>query len=160
MDDLTKIILTWLFTVIGAVIIFLSTKIIEKFYIEPYYKFKSELTKTKIKLYFYNNLFTNHFEVDETNKEFIKKILSAQEEIRLQWSKLQILYTIVVNKKILMIFCNKKIPNTKEMNQILVSLIRIYNSNLFHYNNIPAENDSPERNDELIRLLDILLKYT
>ena len=59
MEEFYKIILTSGFTILGAIIIFCATKIIELLYIHPFFNFKNKFTKTYGDILFFDNILTN-----------------------------------------------------------------------------------------------------
>ena len=161
MGDILTIFLTASLTLIGGIIILMLEKISEKFYIEPYHKFKSKLVETKVTLYLYDNIYTNFFELENTNEIFLEKIKNAQELLRQHWAEVLVFYKRIIDNSLIMFFCKKKVPSQKEMEKIATNLIFVYNSPLVWSTKWKADikNNSLERNNKLNETIELLMKY-
>ncbi len=161
MAEILNIFLTASLTLTGGVILLMLEKILEKFYINPYYQFKSKLIETKVTLYLYNNIYTNFFELEKTNNIFLEKIKNAQELLRKHWAEVLVHYRRIINSSIIIFFCKSKVPSQKEMEKIATNLIFLYNSPLVWSKEWRADikNNSLERDNKLREIIEILMKY-
>jgi hypothetical protein len=94
MEEIFKIVLTSAFTIIGAVLIFSITKILELVYIKPFFDFKDKLSKTNTNLNFYRNILTNSVNREEINDGLVKEIMKAQETVRADWASLKSVHAV------------------------------------------------------------------
>jgi hypothetical protein len=131
-------ILTALFTLIGGCLLFLITKIIELYVINPYYEFKKEIIETEIILRFNSALLTNQFDEKYINHDyFFERLILCQDSTRKQYCKLSVKY-----KAIPKIFFKKKIPTQKEMKIIENNLLYLSNRNLIKKYNKTTDCES------------------
>ena len=119
MTDWGTILLTaFITTFLGVVAL-----IFNKWFIEPYFKFKEKLTEVKICLLFYRNILTNKFIREQTNEEFTKKIISSLNLLRNEWAELSVAYSRIYSNK----FSLAKIPSYLEMENIEKKLLDLSN---------------------------------
>jgi len=155
MDNITISIITASLTIIGAVTIFLITKIIEELYLKPYIKFKENLIEAKTFINFNKNILTNHFWEEEVSTEFQQRVKDIKKKVREIWSKLDSSY-----ENCFRIFLKNKIPNKEEMAKLNGNLI--YFSNASIIGNKKSEGITPEvlnRNNMVKECEKVINKY-
>lgn len=155
MDEIFKIVLTSALTIIGAVIIFSITKIVELFYIKPFFNFKDKLVKTNTNLNFYRDILTNAFNREEINDDFVKEIKKAQETVRADWASLKSAHAITPKlfKKL------NKVFSSEEMKKIEENLLYLSNAPIIRSNQKQRPDDCVERLEKVNEIEKISKKY-
>lgn len=162
MGELSLSLLTAILTLFVGLIIFTLSKIIEEFYIKPYQSFKEEITRTKSLIYLYNPIFTNYFNGDQSKKEFISKVLDAQELLRKRWANLLVYHNRIKKSWLINLFCNKSIPSGKEMEKVAKGILCVIQSSLIYSKTQHPStiiNNSKERDEKIKETIAILMKY-
>jgi hypothetical protein len=155
MEEIFKIVLTSAFTIIGAVLIFSITKILELVYIKPFFNFKDKLVKTNTNLNFHKNILTNAFNRGEINDVFFEKIMKAQETVRADWASLKSAHAITPK-----LFKNrKKVFSSEEMKKIEENLLYLSNAPIIRSNQMQRPDDCVERLEKVNEIEKISKKY-
>lgn len=159
MTILEEAIITASITILGGILIFLITKLIEKRFIEPYYKYKEGLITIKIDLLFYKNILTNSFTASSVNSEFAIFIRNALKDLRRHWARISTYYYNIHSKKIF----SKRLP-TYEENKKIESTLLVFSNSLdliLRSNNVKNDisNECIKRNEEIEKTIKLIEKY-
>jgi len=155
MSDLTIAVLSAVFTIFGALIIFLFKDAIENLFIFPKRRFKKKLIEVKANLLFYKNLLTNAFNRAEINDIFFEKIFRCQEKLRKNWVGISITYPAIIRIPII-----SKEPSKEQIKKIQGNLLFLSNSALVYFEkNQPHDISSActarqEKIDEILSIID------
>lgn len=144
-----------IYTVIGAVVIFIITLILKLVYIDPFSNFKEKLIKTNTNLNFNRNILTNAFNREEINDDFVKKIKKAQETVRADWASLKSAHAITPKlfKK------GNKVFSSEEMKKIEENLLYLSNAPIIRSNQKQRPDDCVERLEKVNEIEKISKKY-
>ena len=143
-----------IYTVIGAVVIFIITLILKLVYIDPFSNFKEKLIKTNTDLNFYRNILTNAFNREEINDDFVKEIKKAQETVRADWASLKSAHAVAFK-----FFLKNKVFSSEEMKKIEENLLYLSNAPIIRSNQMQRPDDSVERYDKIKEIEEIFKKY-
>ena len=144
------------FTLAGAILLYVTTRGIEAWAVSPLAAFKEEAIATRINLLFYKNILTNHFAENAISEEWRKTLIQSQNIVRQHWAKLSTRYvTIPVFVRKL----ERKLPSPGKMKQIEQNLLNISNRSLIFMPGITSSSatdckDSADKIDFIIEVLD------
>ena len=156
MEEIYKIVLTFVLTIIGVVLIFSIKKGLELFYINPFLNFKEKLIKTNTNLNFYRNILTNAFNKEEINENFFEKIMKAQETVRADWASLKSAHALTITKS----FLKSKVFSYEEMKKIEKNLLYLSNAPIIRSNQMQRPDDSVDnRYDKINEIEELFKKY-
>ncbi len=73
LNDLTKIVLTSVFTILGGVFVYVAGQLLTRFFIDPYHEYRKCVGEIADALIFYANIYSNpglstRERMDETSK--------------------------------------------------------------------------------------------
>jgi uncharacterized membrane protein len=151
MGEINQSLLTASLTIIGAILILIITKIIEK-YIEKRNLFENALLEILSLLNMYSNIYTNGLNDSEISENFRKKIKESQEKARKSWVKLHSAYYACKNKKFI-----KTIPE-KKFEELSKFLIYLSNAPIIKYKNQELNDNIPERIEKFNKIKEFIEK--
>jgi hypothetical protein len=143
-----------IYTVIGAVVIFIITLILKLVYIDPFSNFKDKLVKRNTNLNFNRNILTNAFNREEINDDFVKKIMKAQETVRADWASLKSAHAVAFK-----FFLKHKVFSSEEMKKIEENLLYLSNAPIIRSNQKQRPDDCVERLEKVNEIEKISKKY-
>jgi len=149
MEEIFKIVLGFVLTIIGAVLIFIIIN-----YIKHFSNFKEKLIKTNTNLNFNRNILTNAFNREEINDDFVKEIMKAQETVRADWASLKSAHAVTPK-----LFLKNKVFSSDEMKKIEENLLYLSNAPIIRSNQMQRPDDCVERLEKVKEIEKISKKY-
>jgi len=122
MNDWSLALLTAALTLLGGIVIFSITRLLDLKYFTPYYGLKGKLALIKAELLFSQNILTNKTDGPILAPKIFELATVAQTNIRKHWSELMPVYQ---SARIFPL--TRKIPTEKEIDQLQKNLLYLSN---------------------------------